>query len=386
MDFRGGAGISRTRIGERRVKKMAMILLVLAACSGKHDETRPIDALMQAYRGGVPGASVLVIHDGLPIVRRAYGYADLEAKVPATPLTNYRLASITKQFTAAAILLLMEQDKLSLDDPIRKYLPTLPAVTQPVLIRHLLTHTGGLIDYEEVMAPDTVEPLHDADVLHLLEGQNQVYFPAGSAYRYSDTGYSLLSLIVARVSGEDFATFLREHIFKPLHMHQSVAFEAGISTVANRAYGYSLENQVWKRTDQSLTSAVLGDGGVYSSIDDLAKWDQALYDGRLLKPATWKMAFSPDTPTDDPNVAYGFGWRISGESIWHSGETMGFRNVIVRYPQHRLTVIVLCNRNDPEPYPLALAIAKLYFPDADKVRAKTSVTGPDSGARPLPKP
>jgi CubicO group peptidase (beta-lactamase class C family) len=340
---------------------------------------------MAAYQGSVPGAGVLVVHDGLPVVRRAYGMADMENGVKAASATNYRLASMTKQFTAAAILLLMEQGKLSLDDPIRKWLPSLPAIDQPVLIRHLLTHTGGLIDYEDLILDGTRQQVHDADVLRMLEAEDKVYFPAGSAYRYSDTGYSLLSLIVARASGTDFASYLRDHIFKPLHMDGSLAFESGVSEVAHRAYGYSFEAGAWKRTDQSLTSAVLGDGGVYSSLDDLVKWDQALTDGRLLKKETLALAFAPQNETDDRNVQYGFGWRISGESVWHSGETMGFRNVIIRYPKQRLTVVVLTNRNDPEPYPLALAIAKLYFPDADKVRATTSVTGPDPSLKPLPK-
>jgi CubicO group peptidase (beta-lactamase class C family) len=327
---------------------------------------------------------VLVVHDGLPVVRRSYGFANLEQKVAATAATNYRLASMTKQFTAASILLLMQDGKLSLDDPIRKWLPSLPEAVQAVTIRHLLTHTGGLIDYEDVIAEGTTAQLHDAEVLHLLETQSRVYFAAGSEYRYSNTGYSLLSLIVAQASGLRFPDFLRERIFKPLKMQNTLAYEEGISTVPNRAYGYSVENGAWKRTDQSLTSAVLGDGGIYSSIEDLGRWDAALYDERLLKKATLKMAFTAATKTDDAQVQYGFGWRMTGESVWHSGETLGFRNVIVRFPQRRLTVILLTNRDDPEPYPTALQIAKLYYADADKVHAATSVTGPDSGAHVIP--
>lgn len=363
----------------------AVLLLALVGCSPHtHDDASAIDVLMRDYQGQVPGAAVLVIHDGLPVVRRGYGEADLEKHVPVSAASNFRLASMTKQFTAASILLLMQDGKLSLADPIRKWLPSLPPATQEVTIRHLLTHTGGLIDYEDVI-PDTVtEQVHDADVLKLLESQDKLYFPPGSAYRYSNSGYSLLSLIVAKASGTDFATFLRERIFSPLGMTGSVAFEDGISTVSNRAYGYSLEQGVWKHTDQSLTSAVLGDGGIYSSIGDLAKWDGALYHERLLKAETLKMAFNPATATDDPNVRYGFGWRMTGESLWHSGETMGFRNVIIRFPKRRLTVVVLTNRDEPEPYPLALKIAKLYFPDADKVHAASSATGPDPNAKPLP--
>jgi CubicO group peptidase (beta-lactamase class C family) len=331
-----------------------------AALSAGELEAR-VDALMHDYQGNVPGASVLVLKDGKPAVRRAYGMADLETHTPATPATNYRLASVTKQFTAASILLLMQDGKLRLDDPIRQWLPSLPGATSAVTIRHLLTHTGGLIDYEDVMPADYTGQVHDADVLRLLEGQNKTYFAPGTSYRYSNSGYSLLSLIVEKASGQRFAAFLHDRIFAPLEMQATVAHEQGISTVSTRAYGYSESNNGWTRTDQSSTSAVLGDGGIYSSVDDLAKWDAALYDERLLRKETLALAFAPATQTDNPSVAYGFGWRITGETLWHSGETLGFRNVVVRYPQQHMTVVVLTNRNDPEPYRTALAIARLFL-------------------------
>jgi len=323
-------------------------------------EGAEVDVVMRDYDGNVPGASVLVIRDGKPIVRRAYGLANVEERVAATPETNYRLASMTKQFTAAAILLLMESGKLQLDDPIRKWLPSLPEATSAVTLRHLLTHTSGLIDYEDVIPDGTTEQVHDADVLRLLKAENRTYFVPGASYRYSNSGYSLLALIVERASGETFASFLRDHIFVPLGMTNTVAHEEGISTVAHRAFGYSSANGAWTRTDQSLTSAVLGDGGIYSSIDDLAKWDAALYDDRLLRRESRELAFTPATDTDEPNVKYGFGWRITGDTLWHSGETRGFRNVIVRDPSRRLTVVILTNRNGPEPYAKALEIAQQF--------------------------
>jgi CubicO group peptidase (beta-lactamase class C family) len=317
-----------------------------------------VDALLRDYTGEVPGASVLVLRDGQPVVRAGYGLSDLESHTAATATTNYRLASVTKQFTAASILLLAEDGKLKLTDHVRKWLPTLPKAAEPITIRHLLTHTSGLIDYEDVIPDSFKAQHHDADVLKLLETQDKLYFHPGSDYRYSNSGYSLLALIVERASGRTFATFLRERIFQPLGMSNTVAHEDGISTVTNRAFGYTEEQGRWTRTDQSQTSAVLGDGGIYSSIDDLAKWDAALYDGRLLPQKALQAAFTPATHTDDPDIEYGYGWRITGETLWHSGETVGFRNVIVRYPKRHLTVVVLTNRNEPEPYQLALAIAK----------------------------
>jgi CubicO group peptidase (beta-lactamase class C family) len=319
-----------------------------------------LDALMQAYDGAVPGAAVLVLQDGEPVVCRGYGLADLEQRAPVTPATNFRLASVTKQFTAAAILLLVEDGRLGLDQPARNWLPTLPPVASPVTIRQLLTHTAGLIDYEEVIPASAAAQLHDADVLALLQTRNRTYFPPGTAYRYSNGGYALLALIVERASGRSFAEFLLERIFRPLGMAGSVAHREGVTTVDHRAYGYSEVNGAWKRTDQSPTSAVLGDGGIYSSIGDLAKWDAALGDDRLLRAGSRRLAFAPATPTDDPAVGYGFGWRITGDSVWHSGETVGFRNAIARFPERRLTIVILTNRDTGEPYRTALTIAKRF--------------------------
>ena len=166
-----------------------------------------------------------------------------------------------------------------------------------------------------------------------------------------------------RASGQDFPTFLRERIFLPLGMANTLAYVREGPPVPNRAWGYSLVDGAWQRTDQSQTSAVLGDGGIYSSIEDLARWDAALYDDRLLSRTSRALAFTPATATDDPAIEYGYGWRITGQRLWHSGETMGFRNVLVRWPEQRLTVIVLTNRNDPEPYRMALDIAEPWLRD-----------------------
>jgi len=317
-----------------------------------------VDALMQDYDGDVPGAAVLVVRDGKALVHKGYGLADVDARVPVTPATNFRLASVSKQFTATAILLLEHDGRLHLDDPVQRWLPALPQSN--ITLRQVLTHTSGLLDYEDLMDPADTRQVHDSDVLQLLSTQDKTYFAPGTSYRYSNSGYALLALIVERASGKRYADFLRERIFQPVGMTNTVAYENGISTVAHRAFGNSEENGQWTRTDQSTTSAVLGDGGIYSSIDDLQRWDAALYDDRLLPQATWKQAFTPYTDTDDPTVRYGFGWRITGDTLWHSGETMGFRNVIVREPSKKLTVVVLTNRNDPEPYATAKQIAALY--------------------------
>ncbi|HLI16799.1 MAG TPA: serine hydrolase domain-containing protein [Rhodanobacteraceae bacterium] len=321
-----------------------------------------VNALMQRYTGDVPGASLLVVKDGKPLVERGYGYANLEEQIRTTPATNYRLASVTKQFTAASILLLNQEGKLHLDDPIRKWLPELPASDGKITIANLLTHTSGLIDYESLIPSTQTAQIDDNDVLRMIAAQHTLYFPPGSAHRYSNGGYVLLGLIVQRVSGMDLADFMEQRIFQPLGMDHTLMYEHHRGPKpAHRAYGYSKIDGKWTRTDQDITSATRGDGGIYSSIDDLAKWDAALYTDKLLSKASRDLMFHAHDPTDDPDTDYGYGWRLSGDTAWHSGESIGFRNVIIRWPKQHLTVIVLSNRNQFQPYPLALTIGELYL-------------------------
>ncbi|TWI12770.1 serine hydrolase domain-containing protein [Aerolutibacter ruishenii] len=353
--------------------------------------TQEVDVRLERYTGDVPGAVLLVLHDGTPVIRRAVGLADVDAGIPVTLSTNFRLASVSKQFTAAAVLLLAEDGRLHLDDPVSHWLPQLPANANDVTLHHLLSHTSGLHDYEDLMAADFKGQVHDADIPCLLAsgrpcgadagtiepvpGLGPPYFPAGTAYRYSNTGYALLSLVVERASGQPYPEFLRQRIFAPLGMDGTVAFVDGASTVPARAYGHSLDRRGWNRTDQSTTSAVLGDGGIYSSIDDLAKWDAALRDDRLLSARSRGLAFSPQTTTATGEAdvdAYGYGWRLYNGMHWHSGETIGFRNVILRWPAQRLTVILLSNRDDPEPYVAARAIGEAFLRDMQGVAPGTT--------------
>jgi CubicO group peptidase (beta-lactamase class C family) len=331
-----------------------MVIAALTGC-GTQSQMNDIDAIFRDYTGDVPGASVIVVRGSDVVFRKSFGLANFEERIATTPDTHFRLASVTKQFTAAAILTLAGQGRLSLDDSVRRWLPSLPPVADAITIRHLLTHTSGLIDYEDVMPSTTTVPLKDADVLRLLETQSTTYFPPGSSYRYSNSGYSLLALIVEKSSGKRFADFLREQIFTPLGMTTTVAHEEGVSTVVNRAFGYSRDGSSWRRTDQSLTSAVLGDGGIYTSADQLVPWLHALDQGRFAE------ASVPRTTTDKKGVSYGFGWRISEHDgrriVSHTGESIGFRNAVVRFPDEKLSVVVLTNRNEGEPYELALRVA-----------------------------
>jgi CubicO group peptidase (beta-lactamase class C family) len=189
--------------------------------------------------------------------------------------------------------------------------------------------------------------------------QDSTYFEVGTDYRYSNTGYAILAMIVEKLSGQSFAKFLSVNIFDPLGMDSTVAYEKGISEVPQRAFGYTAEDRTVILTDQSVTSAVLGDGGIYSSLEDLYKWDQALYTDTLISQMTLKLAFTPHLEI------YGFGWRIDeykGHTrIHHTGSTKGFRNVIQRFPEDQFSIIILTNRNDPDVAPLAEKLIDIFL-------------------------
>ena len=326
-----------------------------------------------------PGLSVIVLKNGKTIFESSYGLANLAIRTPISPLTDFRLASFTKQFTAMCIMLLVHDGRLGYNDRLTKIFPDFPAYGSAISVRMLLTHTSGLKDYEDIYSAQfpgadhhKIPQIKDAQILAMMKQQTSTDFPPGSQWRYSNTGYAMLAMIVEKVSGKSFATFLRDRIFVPLAMKNTVAYEKRKNEVPNRAFGYTNKDGRWIEADQSSTSAVLGDGGIYSSVEDLAKWDRALREHTLLSAAEMQAAFTPvkvpgaakkedGTPTD-----YGFGWFLDPyngrKRTWHSGTTTGFRTFIERFTDEELTIIILCNRDDLEPGKLADRVADLYKP------------------------
>jgi CubicO group peptidase (beta-lactamase class C family) len=339
-----------------------------------------IDHIFEGLKSdSAPGAAVLVIKNGEVVFEHGYGVADLDSLRKIDPHTNFRLASCTKQFTAMAVMLLVHDGKLHYEDRLTDIFPDFPEYGKAITIRHLLNHTSGLLDYEDLMAqpapgahPEQIPQIKDAGVLALLKQQKTTKFPPGTHWDYSNSGYAVLAMVVEKVSGQPFGDFLQARIFAPLEMTQTVAYEKGKNAVANRAYGHTHDGGAWHRQDQSSTSAVLGDGGVYSSLDDLAKWDRALTHYTLLSEAEMKPAITPVKVTDgsvqEPDrtpAQYGFGWFLNPyrdhPRMWHYGETVGFRTTIQRFVADKLTIIVLCNRDDLVPANLALKVADLFL-------------------------
>ena len=356
---------------------LALMTTMSASADPSTDEVAAIFASLKSENS--PGAAVLVIRDGRIAFLRGYGVTDLRSLNKINAQTNFRLASSTKQFTATAVMLLVRDGKLHYDDHLTDIFPEFPAYGKPITVRNLLNHTSGLRDYEDLMArpragtsSDKIPQIHDAGVLKLLEQQTSGKFPAGAKWDYSNSGYAVLAVMVEKVSGEPFGQFLQERIFTPLDMTNTIAYEKGKNEVTNRAYGHSRQRNRWRETDQSSTSAVLGDGGVYSSLEDLERWDRALRNHTLFSEAEMQLALTPVNPPqgqpyhpDGTPAAYGFGWFLNPyhnhKRMWHYGETVGFRTVIERFPDDKLLIIVLCNRADLNPEQLSLKVADLYL-------------------------
>jgi CubicO group peptidase (beta-lactamase class C family) len=342
-------------------------------------------------RADEPGVAVLVRQDGKTVFERGYGVRDLRSRERIDPGTGFRLASLTKQLTATAVTLLVRDGKLRYEDTLADLFPAFPAYGNGITVRHLLTHTSGLPDYEDLMAAaekgrapiwTADRQIHDDEVLALLRGETKGRFAPGTSWAYSNSGYVVLGLVVARVSGKPFGDFLRQRIFAPLEMEDTLAYEKGRNEVRRRAYGHTRDGDGFREADQSPTSATLGDGGVYSSVEDLAKWDEALRVSELLSPARMKPALTPVKLADgsathwppgeksgdnlDPGqpVSYGFGWLLDPwrgrPRMWHHGETTGFHTVIERFPDDGLTIVILANRDDLDVKALALEVAGPY--------------------------
>jgi CubicO group peptidase (beta-lactamase class C family) len=345
-------------MGKNVLAAFLISLMLVGGCTEQNEDK--VDKLFSDYSGtGMPGAAVLVVRDGRPVLTRVYGLADVEKNIVVTADTNFRLASLTKQFTAMCVLMLVDRGQLSLDQRINDVFADFPEYGRGISIRNLLQHTSGLVDYEDFVPEDSPVQVSDSGVLDIMRQQNKVYFEPGTQYRYSNSGYAVLAMMVEQVSRQSFAEFLQDNIFEPLGMNATVAHRNGISTISNRAFGYTIDDSEVRGSDQSPWSAVLGDGGMYSSLNDLFKWDQALYTEQLIPAALFEQMLTPNLEN------YGFGWRIDGfhgyRRMYHDGSSSGFRNFIQRFPELRLTVIALTNRRDPEVDPLAEAVARLYL-------------------------
>jgi CubicO group peptidase (beta-lactamase class C family) len=337
------------------MKRLFAALLVAAPATllAQGVATRPdVDAVFARYSRVTPGCAVGVATNGKPSLAKGYGMADLEHDVPITPDTIFEAGSVSKQFTAAAVLLLARDGKLSLDDPVSKYIPELPDYGKPLLIRHILNHTRGLRDWGSVAAisgwPRTTRVHTHAHVLEIVSHQRSLNFPPGTRWSYSNTGFNLAAIIVSRVSGTPFADFTRDRVFRPLGMTHTSWRDDFTRIVKNRAVAYAEDREHTGEfnTDMPFEN-VYGNGGLLTTVGDLLKWNE-----NFSKPVVGDAAFvelqqQPGRFNDGRIHGYAFGLFVGKREglreVYHSGSTAGYSAFLSRFPDQKLSVAVLCN-------------------------------------------
>jgi CubicO group peptidase (beta-lactamase class C family) len=328
------------------MRSVLLIIFIMTHVSALAQLEKRLDSVLNASVGNdEPGIALYVESGGKVLYKKGTGQDGATGK-KLNPSTNFRLASVSKQFTAMCIILLEQDGKLSFDDPVSMFLPELPAkVGDRILIRHLITHRSGIVDYESIMDNSAEEQVLDADVLRLLSKQDTTYFEPGSQFRYSNSAYALLALITERVSGQSFPDFMQDHIFKPLKMSNSRVYEASV-VIPNRSLGYARNrDKVLYPNDQSSTSAVKGDGGVYTSLNDYRKWTHALWNNTLTD-LTSVLTELNSPVSEVTGSSYGPGWfyfNRNEPSLFHSGSTCGFSTFSVNIPGTKTSIVFLSN-------------------------------------------
>jgi CubicO group peptidase (beta-lactamase class C family) len=335
------------------LKTLSLAVVLLFAPILAADTSADLDAIAKAaYPANAPGAAVLVMKDGAALLRKGYGVADIELQVPISPDMIFRIGSVTKQFTAAAILLLEEEGKLSVGDDIRKYLPDYPTEGRTIRIEHLLTHTSGIRSYTDMSTFGDLmrEDMAVSKLIDTFKNEPLAFAP-GEKFAYNNSGYVLLGAIIEKASGKPYATFLRERIFGPLGMEHT-AYEDSSKLLPGRAKGYDGAGTSGSFVNAAYLSMTLpfSAGSLASTVDDLAKWDQALYSNRLLSEASLEKWWKPFRLSDGRSTGYGYGWGIYSYQghpvVGHGGGINGFTCQVLRLPSDRVYVAVLTNRND----------------------------------------
>jgi CubicO group peptidase (beta-lactamase class C family) len=315
-------------------------------------------------RQHVPGVALLVARNGEVVRAQGFGFSNVELQVPVKPETLFQSGSMGKQFTATAIMMLVEEGKIGLDDSITKYFPEAPETWNAVTIRHLLTHTGGFTDYPKDF---NFRKDYSEDELLKIVSAMPLAFPPGTKWSYSNLGYLTLGVLIHRVTGNFYGDMLQARIFRPLGM-QTTRIMSEADIIPNRAAGYrlvkgELKNQEWVAPTVNTTA----DGSLYFSILDLAKWDAALYTEKLLKRSSLEQMWTVARLNNGrPNSGdYGFGWEITTAHghrvIGHSGSWQGFKTQIFRYVDDKLTVVVLANLAEADPGKIGKHVAELYL-------------------------
>ena len=339
------------------LRRAVLAMFALAATASAQTMSSPdsasrwVDSIFASYTSAAsPGCAVGVTHNGTLLFAKNYGMADLEHDVPISADTRFYIASLSKQFTAMAIVLLAQDGRLSLDDPVRKWVPEVPALSAgaPITLRELLHHTSGLRDYFTLLAVTgwpSDGPLTEKQFLSLVSRQRSLNFEPGDEFLYSNTGYALLAIVVKRASGESLRDFAAERIFGPLGMTHTEFRDDHTEVIPHRAVGYQPLGAEYRVSQPELD--VVGDGGVYSTVTDLAKWDANFRTGRVGGQTGVALLQAPGMLNNGQVIPYGFGLTIGElrgvKTVAHSGEYAGYRSTLLRFPERSVSVITLCN-------------------------------------------
>ena len=365
----------------QRFAAAAVLVLAALPCVAQTTISARIDRFVTAEMKTrkIPGVAVAVLRHGKVPIVRTYGFANLEHRVPVKPQTIFQSGSMGKQFTAAAVMILVQEGKISLDDRITKYFSNTPEAWKDITVRRLLTHTAGMGDY-----PLEIDLRRDYTEDQLLDffKKAKLAFEPGEGWDYSNVGYVMLGIMIRKVTGKFYGDFLQERIFRTLGMNTArVISEADI--VPNRAAGYrvvagEIKNQEWVSPSTNSTA----DGSLYFSILDLAKWDAALYTNEPLRQTTLAQVWAPVSLKSGARKGYGFGWFTdimhNRRVVFHGGAWQGFKTCIMRFPDEKLTVIVLANSWNTREFKLARGLAALFYsefavPSARAIEADAKV-------------
>ncbi|MGE8428958.1 MAG: serine hydrolase domain-containing protein [Sphingobacterium sp.] len=334
----------------RKLKLSFILICVTSMVMGQKIDKSKLDNSIAGYYKdqAAPGIACAISQHGTVVYRYAIGQADLTEKRAITADSHFRLASVSKQITAQAIYALVIQKRLKLENQLSLFFEDLPIALKGITVAQLLQHTSGIWDYEELIPKERKDQVSDKDVLKYVKQTDRLYFPSGSQFRYSNTGYCLLSLIVEQVAKQSFASFVKGQLFEPIGIIKGMVYTPG-DTVEERAYGYHPGKSSYLFADQSVTSATQGDGGVYLSADEYHKWANFLIKDRLQQPELKQLLAQNAMPVKD-GIFYHLGWFIQhlGDNtiLFHSGESTGFHNMVYIDVQKDLVISFFSNRDD----------------------------------------
>ena len=358
--------MTKTLLRDLLAALISIALLFVVPCVAQQDVSAKIDPYVKAEmrRQQIPGLSVAVVRDGKIALVKSYGFSNVEHQILVKPETVFQSGSIAKQFTAAAVMILVEEGKLSIDDKIDKFFADAPESWKNITVRHLLTHTSGMGDYPPNL--DLRRDLTEDEYLALIKSVPLAY-QTGAKWEYSNLDYVTLGILIHKVTGKFYGDFLAERVFRPLGMTTArVISEADI--VPNRAAGYrlvkgELKNQEWVSPSTNTTA----DGSLYFTILDLAKWDAALYTDKPLKQSSLAQMWTPIKLDDGKRKAYGFGWHTdvihNRRIVFHGGAWQGFKSFIVRFPDDKLTIIFFANSWETREFKLARGLIATFYPE-----------------------